>query len=224
MGRSGTHAIANWLTYMCEEYVHIDNLRPHEEKNKDCMNINWTQYNPNTCNFIVNLENVPPEIAARELANWPEYKYILLLRNPFNNIASVYHYYISKVGIDEAYKLTYDHIVTWKYLAREFVGDTYYVPAIRCYYDMWFRSSNYRVYMSRILGLDFNDTGANEITNVGRSHIQQEKNPRRLKPFSRFKMFLDDEAFLSFFDNDIYDLWSRIVGENKAPYLRAGLS
>jgi hypothetical protein len=137
--------------------------------------------------------------------------YILLLRSPHNNLAS-----IMEKG--------WFHIVPnfadlWVRYAREAVGETDYLyDMIPCLFDKWFTYPDYRRELSEELGLDHNDSGLNRIRPGRKSSFDDNKYSReaqKMKVLDRWKVYRKNEAYLKVLRNDeLIDLTERLFGYN----------
>ena len=136
-------------------------------------------------NLSIHVESIELKHAGEEIEEYRkagvDFKIILLLRNPFNNFASLWHSDPSQVTIKGD---------LWKQIAREFLDYTNYLgDKVFCIYDLWFTSEEYRKKMSKELDVEWDDTGLNTITRHGGSHFEGEKAGQDLNVLERWKIY-----------------------------------
>ena len=136
-------------------------------------------------NLLIHVESIELKHAGEEIEEYRkagvDFKIILLLRNPFNNFASLWHSDPSQVTIKGD---------LWKQIAREFLDYTNYLgDKVFCIYDLWFTSEEYRKKMSKELDVEWDDTGLNTITRHGGSHFEGEKAGQDLNVLERWKNY-----------------------------------
>ena len=136
-------------------------------------------------NLLIHVESIELKHAGEEIEEYRkagvDFKIILLLRNPFNNFASLWHSDPSQVTIKGD---------LWKQIAREFLDYTNYLgDKVFCIYDLWFTSEEYRKSVSEELGVEWDDSGLNRITRHGGSHFEKKEAGQDLKVLERWKHY-----------------------------------
>ena len=129
-------------------------------------NRNWLAFTDQH-NLLIHVESIELEHVGKEIEEYQkagvDFKTILLLRNPFNNLASQRQ---SNESLSEG------RIIAWKQIAREFLGYTNYLgDKVLCIYDLWFTSEEYRKSMSKELGVEWYDSVLNTINRHGESNF-----------------------------------------------------
>ena len=147
-------------------------------------NGHWRAFT-NQHNVLIHVESMELKHTGEEIEEYRkagvDFKTILLLRNPFNNFASLWHSDPSQVTIKGD---------LWKQIAREFLDYTNYLgDKVFCIYDLWFTSEEYRKKMSKELDVEWDDTGLNTITRHGGSHFEGEKAGQDLNVLERWKIY-----------------------------------
>ena len=158
-------------------------------------------------NILIHVERIELKHAGKEIEEYRkagvDFKTILLLRNPFNNFASLWQSNPSQA--EKQFDL-------WKQIAREFLGYTNYLgDKVFCIYDLWFTSENFRKNMSYELGVEWDDSGLNTITYHGESHFEGKKAGQDLKVLERWRHYLENYNFRQLFDEEMVELWNTVV-------------
>ena len=179
-------------------------------------NRNWLPFTDQH-NLLIHVERIELEHAGKEIEEYRkaevDFKTILLLRNPFNNFASLW-----RSNHTDAEK----RVDLWKQIAREFLGHTNYLgDKVLCIYDLWFTSEKYRKSMSKKLGVEWDDSGLNTITRHGLSHFERKEVAQDLKVLERWKHYygtsdeMGDYKFRQLFDEEVVELWKIITEKYK---------
>ena len=168
-------------------------------------------------NILIHVERIELDHAGKEIEEYRkaevDFKTILLLRNPFNNFASLWrsNHTDAETRVD-----------LWKQIAREFLGHTNYLgDKVLCIYDLWFTSEEYRKSMSKDLGVEWDDQGLNTITHHGFSHFERKRYAQDLKVLERWKHYygtsdeMGDYKFRQLFDEEMVALWKIIIAGHK---------
>jgi hypothetical protein len=131
--RSGNHAIINWLMGLLEEtYIHHNNCVFHHPNKMSSAFYQIYQGSDTKINFY-SLEDYFP----RDLAHNTNKK-IMILRDPFNNLASRIRHPDKFLREEKALRL-------WHSYAEEFVGDTNYLQnCVKINYNKWISDKGYR--------------------------------------------------------------------------------
>ena len=143
-----------------------------------------------------------------------ERKTVLVLRDAFNTFASVKR---SKRRMRARLDGFYRH--HWKDYAREFLGETRFLPAdtIKISYNRWFQDEDYRRELAAAFGFTFSDRGMDEISKDGGGSSftgrEFENRARHMDVLGRWRTFADDEKYLAAFDEETVELSNRIFGD-----------
>ena len=208
-------------------------------------NGHWRAFT-NQHNVLIHVESIELNHTGEEIKEYlkagVDFKTILLLRNTFNNFASLWQSDPSQVARKRD---------LWKQIAREFLGYTNYLgDKVLCIYDLWFTSEEYRKNMSVELGVEWDDNGLNTITRHGGSHFEGNEYGRvtgqELKSLERWKNYYgvsnevsgwyhleekntsssrqitatpfdvdENNRFKQNFDEEVVELWKEIVERHK---------
>ena len=139
---------------------------------------------------------------------------VLVLRDPFNTFASVWH---GKRRMRNRLHRFYRS--QWKVYAREFLGETAFLPedTIKVNFNEWFADRDYRRATADALGLDHVDRGRDEVSSDGggSSFTGQEyqNRGRDMAVLERWRHFIDDPEYLAAFDKETVELSRRIFGD-----------
>ena len=122
-------------------------------------------------NVLIHVENVNPQWTGEKIKeykdNGVEYKAIVLVRNPFNHMASLWHYITNPDhGVSKENKLRFQQLIKlWKRQTREALNTTTHIGdasdgnKVICIYDLWFSSIKFRKDLSDQLGVEWIDGG-----------------------------------------------------------------
>ncbi|MBE9221553.1 hypothetical protein IQ215_02475 [Cyanobacterium stanieri LEGE 03274] len=136
---------------------------------------------------------------------------IVILRDPFNLLASIYKKWSEK---DLFY---YRNL--WKEYANKFIeyekSNDDYLLGIS--YNEWVKNKSYRQNIATKLGIPFNDQGKDNVTNFGGGSsfdgTSANKNATTMNVFSRWENFANDTFFCSLFkDEELWNLSEKIFG------------
>jgi hypothetical protein len=139
---------------------------------------------------------------------------VLVLRDAYNTFASVWH---GKRRMRNRLHRFYS--LHWKTYAREFLGETSYLPddTVMVSFNDWFTDVDYRRKKADELGLDSADRGIDEISSDGggSSFTGQrfQDRAREMKVLERWRHFIDDPEYLAAFDEETVELSRRIFGD-----------
>ena len=203
MKRSGHHAIINWILNHYNSSIYYNN----------CIAQNDKIYYANE-NEILKRGNEPYSIKVLSFEDRPNidqssietvYKYrkpkknILVLRDAYNNYASRFEKktYPHKLNWTKKWH-NYDDVEIWKKYAREFIGETNYLDAIKINYNSWFQDIEYRKKLSKNFG-KFTDKGFQQVPKFGNgSSFDSQKfnnNAQEMKVLERWKKFFNDKDY-----------------------------
>jgi len=126
-----------------------------------------------------------------------EYWSVLVIRDPFNLIASR--------GM-KGMLSNDDTRVIWKQHAREALGETSFLKnKVVVNYNRWFSQPDYRRELEKQMGLGVSDEGINKVYGLGSSftNCSRDGEAGSMKVFDRWKHYKDNEEYLSIFDSEI---------------------
>lgn len=217
--RSGNHGIINLiLKSNNKNYVHINNsvlnynlfnkFSQIEIKNRTNKKGQFIGFKDAEM-IILSLEN--KVIDYTELEKFIDSKCILLLRNPYNNFASLFKSYENKkLGINRKIKSINFLKKIWKSYAKNILDNNNIIIII---YDLFYKDSNYRNSIFNKLELQYDEKYLYEISGNGISSFERKNNnASKLNIFSRYEKFLDNELYINLIINDIElrNLWNQI--------------
>lgn len=139
---------------------------------------------------------------------------ILILRDPYNNFASL-------IKKEESINLSKNPdaiIKKWIEHAKEYLGlSNYFQNRISISYNEWFTNKAYRQKIAEALGLVFTDAGINMVPNVGKGSSFDKVNyagqASQMNVLSRYKVFLDHPIMLKVLANkELNELSEEIFG------------
>ena len=139
---------------------------------------------------------------------------LLVLRDAFNTFASVWH---GKRRMRN--RLHRFYTTQWKVYAREFLGETSYLPndTIKVSFNAWFADADYRRALATQLGLDHIDRGRDEVSSDGGgssfSGQDFQNRAQDMAVLERWRHFVDDPDYLAAFDEETMELSRKIFGD-----------
>ena len=183
----------------------------------------------NQHNILIHVESVNPQWAGEKIREYKDsgvdYKTIVLVRNPFNHMASLFHHprvMTDSDLVDENGPRFPPLIKLWKLQTREalnvttHMGDGVDTNKIICIYDLWFSSTKFRKDLSDQLEVEWSDEGLNKVIIHGESHFHGTQNSTRTwRVLHRYEHYADNTDFVSLFDKEVVDLWSQVMERYK---------
>lgn len=139
---------------------------------------------------------------------------VLVLRDAYNTFASVWH---GKRRMRNRLHRFYRS--QWKAYAREFLGETSYLPpdSVKISFNAWFADDEYRRRMAEQLGLDHADQGIDDVSSDGGgssfSGQEFQNQARNMAVLDRWRHFVDDPEYVAAFDEETIELSRRIFGD-----------
>ncbi len=158
-----------------------------------------------------------PEHRRRRFFGRSDTQYnVLILRDPFNLIASRLH--SGRLEIDSWH---HSILSMWLEHAREYVGEQNLLGGankVVINFNSWASDSGYRKALAERLGLDFDDAGIDTVTKFGGGSSFDRRgfdgSAQKMDVNNRWRRFVDDPAFRAFFRNpDVFKYSARIFGE-----------
>ncbi|MBE9114821.1 hypothetical protein IQ249_02820 [Lusitaniella coriacea LEGE 07157] len=238
--RSGNHAIINWIRKQEGGNVwYLNNLRPQQnpyryldehyprekwEKEakgnltkKDCL-----IYSYENCELSKIIDSDFEEKHELYLGKSAERYDVLILRDPFNMLASMLHNH--KKQIQQQGQITKNYfqgknrygrdkkggeelISLWIDYAKEFLGETNFLNhnKVVISYNSWFSSEDYRKELSQKLKLNFSDRGKNEVKDFGGGSsfegLKLDGTAVTMDVLNRWKTLIDNPQYRALLDN-----------------------
>lgn len=139
---------------------------------------------------------------------------LILLRDPFNLFASrlrASRRQTPETGSIDFMKVKARHISLpklWVDYAKEYLGETQYLQHVKVpvNYNQWVSSTDYRRQLAETLGLEFTDSGVDDVmTNGGGSSFdgtELQGKASEMSVLERWKTFVDDPAFKSLIEDE----------------------
>jgi len=201
--RGGHHAIINWILKHYKSSIYYNNCI--FEKNDFYVANNNEIFKTGSHPYCVkvlsfedrpNIDESSMEIISK---NDKPKKNIIILRDAYNNYASRFEkkIYPHKKKWNEIWH-NYDDTEIWKKYAKEFVGETNYLNAIKINYNFWFKDIEYRKQISKNFG-EFTDEGFLQVLDFGAgSSFDYQKfnnNAQEMKVLERWKKFFYDKHY-----------------------------
>lgn len=240
--RSGTHAVINWILGHYEKEIGIDkdivffnNLPPKINYYRYLLN-----YHPNKLGndaqgkfrgryvLCYNYENACFKDITDPFFEFNHDIYlgktkkrydILILRDPFNTMASIYKGIMKGNKVYSQVHLNRKNITQlWIDYAKEFLGETNYLKnqKIIINYNQWIMDKNYRKEISKQLELDFTDKNFTQVSKHGGGSsfdgIELNRNSQQMKVTERWKTVIDDPEYRRMFNQEIIDYGEKIFG------------
>ena len=147
---------------------------------------------------------------------------MIILRDPYNLFASrlkkeedinANRYSLKKAGERETV------IKIWKSYARELTGKTKIIKnkKVHVNYNKWFLDKEYRRELAAALGLEFTDSGMDQVLPIGGGssfdRTSKDSAGTQMKVLERWKYYKDDENFVNLFkDSELVELSEEIFG------------
>jgi hypothetical protein len=225
--RSGHHAVMVWLAYHFKLPIFVLNyIKPYTDPylttrfsnnwdkesdwlvpiedveqirnvHKHCLMLSLQDFN------IASLEDGRDVIWERQRTVGDSSKLfnILVLRDPFNMLASRWHKPGPVLPLDDS-----EFLDTWEIYAEEYLGITHFIKSkIAVNYNLWFSSIDYRKQLSAQFGLSFTDAGLNVVpkstAGYGSSFDRTSYDGRgnQMKVLERWKVCQHDKCFYEAF-------------------------
>ena len=228
--RSGNHGITNLILKNQKNYLHLNDLTDFTYEN--FQNFSKKQSNIQTmdqkwCGFknkdllLISLENIELNAMVNKICNFKEKKnIILLIRNPFNNLASAYKYFIEK-KIGNGLFLLQQMKILWKQYCQFILKNQSFYhwsastssTSTCILYDKFYSNLEYRKQIFKELEIEYKEEHLNEITGYGRSFFDlNAKNTDKQDIFNRWKYFKDDKYFIQYVlnDSELLRLWNSV--------------
>lgn len=148
--------------------------------------------------------------------------HVLILRDPFNLIASKYRWAVQGTQ----WKPTIESLETlpelWKAYAREFLAITSFMPApcVRISYNRWFTDASYRRTLAETLGISIADEGREMIARWGPNtwgdsfdNMTYDGRATEMKVLERWQQFVDEPRYRALVcDPELRELSAAIFG------------
>jgi hypothetical protein len=145
---------------------------------------------------------------------------LLILRDPFNLLASTLRWAYGgrrPLSLDSLFAAR----ETWKAHAREFLGETDYLPdRLAVSYNAWFTDPGYRKALVDLLGIPWTDRGIQEVARWGPAlwgdsfdGLKYDGRATEMKVLDGWRVYADDRVFVGLFDDEeLVELSERVFG------------
>ena len=190
MKRSGQHAIINWMLSQSKKSIHYNNCKikkgfvVSKHKGKRIEDGDYLT--------ICSIEDRPIDTSFKNV------KYIVILRDPFNLVAS---------RLRSTYpKMSSGMWTIWKQHVRTALASK---DIIDINYNEWFKDINYRRLISNKLGLNFTDSGLNRVQGRAESSFDGYKydgKAQQMDMMNRWKFYEDNDNFWGHIDEAMIKL------------------
>ena len=221
--RSGNHGIINLIKQQNKNFVHMNNLRTlsyeqyEEQKNnpisKRNIDIHYTGSKGSDLT-ILSLENkIPDELEIKKFQDLEETRCVFLIRNPFNNLASVWKFY-------KSVQMLHEYIELWNFYFNLFNSpNSSYIYIV---YDKFYQNLEYREKKLKEIGVSkecaekfLDDSRGYAHSSWGPKSVADLKNGRA-SVFVRYKLFKEDKVFNDICMNNkqLYINWG-VINESK---------
>ena len=143
--------------------------------------------------------------------------YVLLVRDPFNQVASKIHWKRHPQRLTEL--LCSAFVKLWKEYAREFLDLTNILPnKVVVSFNRWFTDKTYRRVLSSLLGLEFSDVALNQVSPHGSGSsfdsMKYDGSAQNMEVLARYKVVVDDPLYQAVCeDKELCELSREIFGE-----------
>jgi hypothetical protein len=201
--RSGNHGVINWLIPMLGNQVcHINDGKPLCRFYNGNDGLNYTKIEiQKTDATIVSYENVDFN------EGWPEFdiespkvKYVLLLRDPFNTLASLLR---NQTTIQNRSWNVPDYELEklWVQYAKEFLKITSWLPedTVMISYNRWFVNETYRRGIADQLELEYSEVGLNKMSGYGGGssfdQLIYNRSAQNMDVLNRWKRFKSNNSY-----------------------------
>lgn len=189
MKRSGQHAIINWMMAQSKGSRHFNNCKI---KNKVIVTKRGKRIKDGGHLTICNFEDRPIGMPFERA------KYVVILRDPFNLVASRLRSTHPKMGTKMQ--------MPWKQHVKKALVDK---RVIDVNYNEWFKDVEYRRQLADRLGLNFTDAGLNRVPKIGGSSFDRHRydgKAQQMDVLNRWKAYVNDNNFWKQIDEEMVEL------------------
>lgn len=220
MKRSGHHAIINWILNHYDSFIYynnciIKNNKLHYTEKNGIIKNGTPPYEIKLLSFEDRKNINQSSIKSISKIKKP-IKNILIIRDAYNNYASRFEKKINKSNANWVKNWhNYDDVEIWKNYAKEFIGETNYLNAIKINYNLWFQDIEYRKEISKNFGV-FTDKGFEEVPKFGNGssfdYKKFDNHAQKMKVLERWKNFYNDSNYYKkiVLDKEIKELNEKI--------------
>lgn len=201
--RSGNHGIINMITKSLKNSIHINNVKWNAQeyiKSSNTGNIikgiseNYTGFK-NTDLVLISTED-STDFDQKFPINL---KILILLRDPYNMLASIYKSYSGRVQ---------EYMDLWKKYAKFILSKPHGYKVI--IYDKFYKSREYRKDIFDFLGLEYSELHINEKPGWAKSSFSS-KSTSLDNEYNRYFHYMDDPEFSYILkDLELWELWKSI--------------
>jgi hypothetical protein len=205
MKRGGHHAVINWLLGHSNSWIHHNNCILYGGKlhvvHESDLRSHGTEPHEMT---IASFEDRPLfsessfDLISKNFM--PQKSNVLVLRDAYNTYASRF----KKKRDPDAKPWSdkwgnFDDTSIWKNYAKEFLGITDKMNAIKINYNEWFSDTKYRRMISELFEFEFNDSGLQDVLDFGAGssfdRMNFHRDAQRMDVLGRWKGFYRDKEY-----------------------------
>ena len=242
--RSGQHAIINWMYSQINSPVFVANSITgnlwHKHADHAIDEFLTNRVMPNILDACIYSKNIdaagelscisniededfpllsfrPDETHLRLGIGTSKVKNVMILRDPYNFLASRFKRRFPRMGKDMDVK-------KWKTHAREYSRRTILLDdPILVNFNRWFSSKDYRKTLTSKLGIPFTDAGLNDVPSYGGGSSFDSRNydgnAQKMKVLKRYASLMSDNKFLTLINdkellnlsNELFDMRVKLL-------------
>lgn len=231
MKRGGHHAVINWLLGHSKSWRHCNNCVLSEDRlfvhHQSDFRSQGSEPREMT---IASFEDRPilAESSFERISKKfvPGKRNVLVLRDAYNTYASRFKKRrdLNARPWSETW-VNFDDTSIWKAYAKEFLGSTEKMKAIKINYNEWFSRPDYRKKVSELFELDFDDSGLQDVLDFGAGSsfdfMNFHKDAQKMNVLGRWKEFYKDREYKEKIvsDMELRELNEQIFGFSLPPKL-----
>lgn len=220
--RSGNHFVISNILNQFKNSVHIN----------DCRNFSFNEYQkykniPVTKNYsdhsfigfhgcdcvLISIESAKIDYTELDkFKDYDEFYPVILLRNPYHNIASAWKIYTEngKSRNDTHSERLNQVIKLWPYYAEEYLKNKMHTIL----YDEYVNSTEYRESILGKLGIESMNNNIPTEVKWQKSSFQEEKQAAKTYGSLKDSVFYGEPKFMNIFNNSSFEiLWNKVIGK-----------
>ncbi len=223
MRRGGQHGVINWLRAqepLCDSLCYRNNVKIDPTLKRPFTRVVMQMVDSECKHLFHAYEDLDLSLLLdRDLIGGraKRFNYVLLLRDPFNMVASLINWHDEGTPTLTAKNMGRP-IGIWKQHAREYLGQTRILPRrVVISFNRWFVNREYRRQFSDALGLKFSDAALNQVSHqgYGSSFGGQllDGNAQQMKVLERYREVVDNPLYQTVCeDKELCELSHAIFG------------
>jgi len=218
--RSGNHFVISNILNQFKNSVHINDCRNfsfneyQKYKNipvtKHHSDHTFTGFHGCDC-VLISIESAKIDYTELDkFKDYDEFYPVILLRNPYHNIASAWKIYIEngKPRSDTHSKRLNQVIKLWPYYAEEYLKNKIHTIL----YDEYVNSTEYRESILSKLGIESTSNNIPTEVNWQKSSFQEEKQAAKTYGSLKDSVFYGEPRFMNIFNNSSFEiLWNKVI-------------